>query len=235
MPQFVYTSTHTNQLISKSSPIWTEPLPLSRNSFSDRLKEESRKDVRYQDYFRAARIFLERNHYEKLTGAATFLLKRVITPEEIEAIHICLEKHGEFYHPARIEIIGQGFQIPLVLNVAVSDNGKNRIEAEYNNLKRLNKKFSYAFLPIVYGRGDVLLKDSGFEIRMFLGEWFEGFNEFHLSRDPKVGKNKIIVWDPVQGNFFLSSAQTATLYQQAAKILTCYYNVETFEQIFSWH
>jgi hypothetical protein len=70
---------------------------------------------------------------------------------------------------------------------------------------------------------------------MFLGEWFEEFNEFHMSFDPDDKKYKIIVWDHEHGNFFLTTQQTIDLYRQASKILTCYYNIETFEQIFSWH
>jgi hypothetical protein len=73
------------------------------------------------------------------------------------------------------------------------------------------------------------------ETRMFLGEWFEGFNEFHMSLDPDDKKYKIIVWNHEHGNFFLTPHQTMELYRQAAKILTYYYNIETFEQIFSWH
>ncbi|MGA8178823.1 MAG: hypothetical protein WB792_02110, partial [Desulfobacterales bacterium] len=70
---------------------------------------------------------------------------------------------------------------------------------------------------------------------MFLAEWFEGFREFHLSRDPSDGTVKIVVWDNDRGNFFLTNHQTMQLYREAAKILTYYYNIETFEQIFSWH
>jgi hypothetical protein len=44
-----------------------------------------------------------------------------------------------------------------------------------------------------------------------------------------------MVWDHENRNFFLTPHQTMELYRQAAKILTYYYNVETFEQIFSWH
>ena len=44
-----------------------------------------------------------------------------------------------------------------------------------------------------------------------------------------------MVWDHEHGNFFLTTQQTIDLYRQAAKILTYYYNIETFEHIFSWH
>jgi len=63
----------------------------------------------------------------------------------------------------------------------------------------------------------------------------QGYNEFHISFDPEDEKHKIVVWDYVNGNYFLTTDQATNLYRQAARILTCYYNVETFEQISSWH
>jgi hypothetical protein len=44
-----------------------------------------------------------------------------------------------------------------------------------------------------------------------------------------------MVWDDVRGRFFLSVEQTQTLYALVSKILTSYYNLESFEQVFSWH
>ena len=44
-----------------------------------------------------------------------------------------------------------------------------------------------------------------------------------------------MVWNDARGRFFLSAGQTKTLYAQVSKILTAYYNLESFEQIFSWH
>lgn len=70
---------------------------------------------------------------------------------------------------------------------------------------------------------------------MFLGQWFEGYNEFHIARDPSDNAEKIIVWDDAGSRFFLSAEQHSELYRQAARILAYYYNAETFEQIFAWH
>ena len=44
-----------------------------------------------------------------------------------------------------------------------------------------------------------------------------------------------MVWDDNRNHFYLSMEQSANLYRQAARILTYYYNVESFEQISSWH
>jgi hypothetical protein len=70
---------------------------------------------------------------------------------------------------------------------------------------------------------------------MFLGQWFEGYNEFHVSKDPADKQNKIRVWDENHCPYYLSLEQSAALYRQAARILTYYYNAESSEQIFPWH
>jgi hypothetical protein len=70
---------------------------------------------------------------------------------------------------------------------------------------------------------------------MFLGQWFDGYHEFHISIDHSDKTTKIMVWDDARGRFFLSAEQTKILYARVSKILTAYYNLESFEQIFSWH
>jgi len=189
--------------------------------------------VSHGDYFTAVRNFLEQDRSGIITRAVSQHMHRDVTSQEIEEIRIFLEKHGEFYHPARIETVLHGTAIPFVLNVAISDSGKNFIQREYGLLKQLDEDFPCSFLPKVYGQGCVSM--TGDEIGMFLGEWFQGYNEFHISLDPEDEKHKIVVWDHEHGNFFLTTDQATNFYRQAARILTCYYNVETFEQILSWH
>jgi hypothetical protein len=118
--------------------------------------------------------------------------------------------------------------------VAVSGTGIRIIKGEYRNLKKLNDEFSLSFLPQVYGYGEVATAGNR-KLPMFLGQWFEGYNEFHISRDPSDNTDKIFVWDDAGSRFFLSTEQQAEVYRQAARILAYYYNVETFEQIFPWH
>jgi hypothetical protein len=43
------------------------------------------------------------------------------------------------------------------------------------------------------------------------------------------------LWDSARGRYSLSELQAREIYRQAATILTMYYDVETFEQIFPWH
>ena len=117
-------------------------------------------------------------------------------PQDIREIHIWLEKHGEFYHPARIDVLALDQKVSFVLNVAVSETGIKTIKKEYHCLTKLNDEFSLCFLPEVYGFGEVASR-GGRKIRMFLGHWFEGYNEFHVSRDPSDTRNKIQVWDRI--------------------------------------
>jgi len=222
---------HTNQAVQASSEIWQAPIPMGRKP----LEDEAGISVSHGDYFCAVRDFLQKDDFKLILSALSQHIQRDVAFEELEAIRIVLEKHGEFYHPARIETMLPETAIPFVLNVAVSDAGKSCIQQECQILNKLNAEFPFALLPKVYGQGYVSIKSTGLEASMFLGEWLEGYSEFHLSRDPADGKLKIVVWDAEYGNFFLTTDQTGELYRQAAKILACYYNPVTFEHIDSWH
>ncbi len=233
-PRFSYFLSHQKYHVKKESETWKAPLPLSRNQSVKEPQKETGISVSHGDYFCAVRSFLENNRFAILTSAVAQHLNRDIKSEDIEKIRIFLEKHGEFYHPARIEANVNGEVAPFVVNVAVSHAGKESIQREYKILQKLNSNFPYSFLPKVYGQGQVRTKKN-LQVNMFLGEWFEGFNEFHISKDPSDEKKRINVWVSEKGNLFLTAEQTLELYRQAAMILTCYYDVETFEQIFPWH
>jgi hypothetical protein len=169
-------------------------------------------------------IFLPPGNLLKITISILFLK---------HSAGACKEK-CKFYHPARVEALVGHYKISFVLNVAVSEAGIRIIKGEYRNLKKLNDEFSLSFLPQVYGFGETTIAGKR-KISMFLGEWFDGFREFHVSRDPSDNTDKILVWDGPSRRYFLSSQQQAEIYRQAARILAYYYNVETFEQIFPWH
>ncbi|MDM8524740.1 hypothetical protein QUF80_15335 [Desulfococcaceae bacterium HSG8] len=230
MPEIRYFLYHKAHPVQKNHDIWNTSLPVNRIPSRDTAEGS----VTHGDYFSAIRFFLEENGWKVIISAVSQCMCRPVLLAEIKEISICLEKHGEFYHPARIRIYMDDEKIPFVLNAAVSDAGRGCILREYYLLKQLNEDFPCTFLPKIYeqGYGQTL---SGTEIPMFLGEWFDNYNEFHISHDPNDGKNKIRVWDAGRGPYFLSHEKTRELYRQAAMILTCYYNFETFEQIYPWH
>ena len=229
-PRFSYFISPCEAPVSQNSDLWLQPLPLSRH-FSG---ENSVISLGHGEYFQTIRNFFENDGNEIICRALTRRLQRDVKAHDIREIHICLAKHGEFYHPARIEVVAHHQKIFFVLNVAVSETGIKAINKEYHCLLKLNNEFPICFLPEVFGFGEV--ESTGdHKIRMFLGHWFEGYKEFHISRDPSDNRNKILVWDDIRRRCYLSSKQSAELYRQAARILTYYYNVESFEQIYPWH
>jgi hypothetical protein len=235
MPRFKFFLSSINNPVQEGDLIWLTPIPLSRHQSAGTFKPDSDVFINHGDYFTAVRDFLDRDRCAILAQSTSQHLHQNITPGEIKEIRIYLDKHGEFYHPAKVVIVLQDVKIPFVLNVAVSDVGKQFVQREYRLLKKLGMDFLHSFIPKVYAQSDVFSITGQVEARMFLGEWFEGFNEFHISFDAGDNTYKIIVWDHEHGNFFLTDHQTTELYRQATKILTYYYNIETFEQIFSWH
>jgi hypothetical protein len=206
---------------------------LSRHSLKGTPEDEADGHLSYGDYFSAVRDFLQKNEFQLLTDTLSKRTNRQVALNEIEEIQIHLEKHGAFYHPSRILAVGKGLKIPLVLNVALSKTGRDLIKKEFELLKTLNTRFNCDYLPEVYGRGDVYTKDD-FKVSMFLGGWFEGYNEFHIAFNGSGRKKKIHVWGPEHGTICLALEQTRQLYRQAALILTSYYDLETFEQILPW-
>lgn len=231
LPLFKYYLAPADQVFPKDGKLWQSPIPMSRKP----SPENTAIAFSYADYFTAVRNFLEKDAFKGFVRALSEHLRRDVALEEIKEIRIFLEKHGEFYHPARIETDLQGLSLSLVANVALSDTGKSRIQKEYRLLQKLGEDFPFSYLPEVYGLDSIFIKNNSLELKIFLGEWFEGYCEFHISRDPADKTLKILVWDGQRGNYFLTANQCRELYRQAAMILTGYYNHQTFEQIFSWH
>ena len=223
-PEFSFYLYNTENPVWLESKIWTSFLPVNR--LFDCSEQGS---ITHGDYFSAIKDFLTKDNYKNLfqTIFSGFQYK---TSDKIKFIRIILEKHGEFYHPARIDVQLSSFKFSFVINFAVSQHGKNCIKQEYELLNSLAAKFPFSFVPQVYVLGQGLAL-NGQQFPMFAGEWFEGYFEFHISDR----KNKIQVWNAEHGNSFLSSDQTLSLYKQAAMILTCYYDLETFAHIFPWH
>jgi len=127
-----------------------------------------------------------------------------------------------------------------VMNVAITERGKERLYREFGVLQHLNGKHDFSFLPRAYFKTETR-RNSGEDgkddspLVMFLADWFDGYDEFHLSVDTATGVQGVVVWNRKKGNYYLSRFDAEQAYNQAAKILTLCYDTETFEQIFPWH
>ena len=232
-PRIQYFLSDHNEPIHTGSPIWNSPFPIFRNHTPTLTHPDRQTDLCYRDYFIAAHTFLEKNRFQILTLAASEYLNKRIVPADLKSIHIHLEKHGAFYHPSRIEVILDTFRLNFVLNVAVSEVGQRNLSREFNLIRHLNRKFNRPYLPKVYGL-EAAGRDNGTsDLPMFLGEWFDGFCEFHLTSD-HFGRSGIVAWDPRKGNIEVPEDMASLIYEKTAKILTCYYDPCTFEQIHPW-
>lgn len=155
-------------------------------------------------------------------------------PYEPDRIEIILEKHGEFYHPARIAITIGGAVISLVLNVAVTSAGGEWMASEMAALRRVVDRLPPGRVPTVYGYA-VVSGATDVTLSMFLADWFDGFHEFHLAIDPHNGGQGMVVWDTDAAPFFLAEQQQVEVYRQVAFLLTRAYDPDTTEQIYPWH
>ena len=232
--RYVYFMSDDPEPITDSHPLWDTVLPIDRHQKAYLGTTPVHKQLTYGEFFKAVSVFIE-THLSDILLSAVFALKRQsLSPQEISPVHIHLEKHGAFYHPARILLWQAGQRIALVANVAVSTEGKDIVQNEYRLLRQLADHVSPAWVPRVFGCDRVWVDDQR-HIQVLLGEWFEGFHEFHVTEKRGSGETHLQVWDPENEALFLSRHQTQVVLEQAAMILTAYYNVETSEQITSWH
>ena len=208
-----------------SSPYGDEPVDNDKIDFPlecDPLKTP------YRIYFDSIRDFVSREEFKPLLNSANQKLKRYILLKEIDEIIIRAEKHGALSHPASIELIIKEEKVKFGLNVAFTDTGRNWLKKEFSVLKNLQIKYNLPYLPNAY------LFDNLNSISFLLEEWFEGYHEFHITIDEK-GRQRLKLWEFGAGYQYLSHEQSFEIYKKSSKILTLYYDLKDFYQIYPWH
>lgn len=184
------------------------------------------------DYLLSAREFLERNKFQAVRDGLQNFLDQNVGMGEISEILISLDKHGPFYHPIKVTIVLKTFEhVFFVLNGAVSDMGLAIIETEYRNLKSLNAFSSNSYVPVAFDVGFVTSAKG--KIGFLLGQWFDGFEEFHVVAANDKNRIGLLKND---GSFSLiPESEAFEIFRQASEILTFYYDINSFKQIFPWH
>ncbi|MDD5452340.1 MAG: hypothetical protein PHT49_10650 [Desulfovibrionales bacterium] len=214
------------------------PLPLRLSDIDGTGKGGHRIGLTYGQYLETIKAFLSRDSYRLLIDAMEKKTGKMITLQDIDSLAIRTEKHGAMYHISSIDVITANNLNKFVVTTALSEAGKLYLENDFHWLNYLNNKFAFPYLPHVYHKGKMKYRTSqGTDDTMLisLGEWLEGYHEFHLSPDSKGQGQKIVVWDSDNGYRHLSDRQSYNLYRLTSKILTLYYDIDTFEQISLWH
>jgi hypothetical protein len=233
---FIFHLPASQSPIDEHHRLWRYGLPLTPLQVDHPKTPGSDSTITYGDYFTAIKHFIERNDYTDLIRAVNDCIGRSVTERDLGTLHVTLEKHGQYYHPARLTVDVQGRLLSFVINVAVTPIGCSFLRQDFENIRLLNHRYPYPYLPQVYAHGTASAGSNHIsDIEMFLGQWLDGFLEFHLSGEPIIGNDQLLVWDPKTGAQRLSDFDRIQVYRKAAQILTTYYNLETFEQIFAWH
>ncbi len=202
-------------------------IPADENKWDLPLEGDTLK-TSYRMYFHSIRGFLSQDEFKPFISLISQKLGKEVHLKEIHEIIIRTEKHGLLYHPASIESILTNSKVKFGLNVAISDMGRQWLKEECDVLLKLHTKFDLPYLPRVYCLGEL----NG--MSFLLEDWFEGYHEFHISKDNE-GKQQLKLWDFDHGYKHLSQEQSFEIYKKASKILTLYYDLEDFSQIFPWH
>lgn len=157
--------------------------------------------------------------------------KSAVRVEQIGAIRLNLEKHGAFYHPIRVEVRLTNDQFfNLVLNGAVSEPGHTLVQKEFDLISNMVKTRAN-WIPEMFGCGGVEM--YGMKSSFLLGEWLEGFHEFHLTEDNK--RRQVVIWKANGRCDYADESFFFPVYRKIAYILALYYDPETFCQIWPWH
>ena len=231
MPPFDCFIETLDRPVTAADAVWSARLPASRHAAAGASPAPAADAPTVGDYFAAVRAYLQ--------GPGEKALARALAAAGMPAgpdteLRLLLSKHGAYYHPCRVMADSGGRRAEMVLNVAVSEAGLALAPKEFAILKRLNRLPGPSFLPEVYGFGRAAAGPCA-EACMFLGQWLGGFNEFHLTGRGPGGQPTLVIWDPEEGLLEPDPDQCDQIYAQAARILTRYFDLETFECIGAWH
>ncbi|MDI6798249.1 MAG: hypothetical protein QMD09_14975, partial [Desulfatibacillaceae bacterium] len=149
----------------------------------------------------------------------------------ISSLCLVAEKHGAFYHPARVEALTNLGKINLCANVAISQAGRSLAPVEYQTLLALHSNFAQHFTPRVLGAAG----NPHDGPCLFLAQWFEGYCEYHLYDCKDNKPPRMRVWDMEQGPWFLNRDDAEKTVFREALILGYYYDPASFAQVFPWH
>ncbi|MBN1276495.1 MAG: hypothetical protein JXA35_03315 [Deltaproteobacteria bacterium] len=191
-----------------------------------------------EDYFVAIKDFMLQKDGTPLTGILSRIWGSQVVLGDIQKVLIRYEKYGSLYQIGSVEIIGAQNVCKFGVSMALSPHSKVQMAVEYDAIEELNKLRypDISYLPEMYLKSVIPVKrnEKVDTVVISLFEWFEGYNEWHVKQHDD-GSEQIIVWDFQNGYTYATDKQVYKIIQNAAMILTLYYNIQNYSQIFPWH
>lgn len=160
------------------------------------------------------------------------------TVESVSEIEIVAEKSGSDYHPASVRFKLNNRPMVLVANVAVNSRGRSCLRQDFELMSYFHKMGNGNFVPrpfLISSPSELAEAESNDSMAMFLAEWFDGYYEFHLTRSTNSEEPYVELWDTDNGLKALSGLQTEEVFRQTAFILTNYFDLNDYREIFPWH
>lgn len=157
---------------------------------------------------------------------------------QIDVVEIVAEKSGSDYHPASVRFVTANGLISFVANVATTQRGRSRLRMDFELLEDFHRRGVGGFLPqpyLISSQREFAQAESEDSMLMFLGKWLDGYHEFHLTRPNGGSDLPLVVWDTDDGLKLVSEPQSKEIYRQTAFILTYYFDLTDFREIFPWH
>ena len=184
--------------------------------------------ITYGQYLSSVARLLSENSFALLKNL--FQKQREPTPQLHTASRIQLisEKHGALYSVSRLRVLFADDVLSFAVNCAFSAEQQAFLRVEAKLLADLHSRFGLPYLPLP------LITARAPGLMLFIAQWFDNHNEFHLSLDAS-GATGIYVWRQNANSGFLEAAKVADLYMEASRILTSYLDGRTFAQIYPWH
>ena len=188
------------------------------------------------DYFTAIEQFIVHNR-ASVESILRDTVSKTLQSNHIQKIIIRSQKHGAFYHLARIDIFVENTVAKFALCTALSHRGKSTLDREFQTLRYLGDHFQIQCLPKTYLKGEEEIISHGKkeQFTFVLSQWLDGYNEWHLSGGSEIETQRICIWDEQAGKRYASQHVAESIFQSMGKILTLFYDTKRYFEIYPWH
>jgi hypothetical protein len=208
-----------------------EPERLLPSGLSDDLPP-----LRFGSYLKALLEFFRRDGWTPLLDLLEIRLRHTVRAENLRDLSISSEKHGAWYHVARLQVEAGGETYRFAVNTAALPRQRELLEREYGLLRELHSAVGSECLPEPYMKGDTEYVGENGEkhaLKLFVAEWLEDFHEFHLSGGENA--SAVRLWNGSAEGILLTAEEMHSLFRGTAGLLTACLDPAELREVYPWH